>query len=213
MAKRHGPPPHVREHILSRPRQRVKDAAAALGLAPATVRHYRSYLIAEGALAPAYQRYDLDEIADAVQDGLIGRALAKRLVVSTDAIYSHLRNQGVRIDDLRAGQVYAGVEVARICGASLKRYSTHWLPAMVAAGLEVRTYRRPGRTGQTPRRTHWRITAAALSEFLARPDCPVRPEQITDPDWRQHAEDARAGRIGAVKPMTDREAKSYAAAD
>lgn len=192
-------PAHVRAWLLAHPDASARRAAAALGLAPSTVRAYRSVLIRRGELAPRYCRIDWEAAEIAYQDGLITRDVARRLRVAPVSLLSGLRNRGLRVEDMRAGQVFAGVELARLCGVTLKRYSTHWLPALIAAGLRARVTIRPGRG--TCKRRQWRITAEALMAFLATEagQALIDPARITDPDWRAYAEDVRRGLYGPLR--------------
>jgi hypothetical protein len=181
-------PERVRIWILAHADASAKRAGAALGLAPSTIRAYRGVLIRRGELAPRYRRIDLDAVGEAYQDGLITRHAARRLRVPPVSLASFLRNRGLRVDDMRAGQVFTGAELARLCGVSLKRYSTDWLPRLQAAGLRARATVRGGR-GVNKRR-QWRITAADFLEFLQTPagQTMIDPTRITDPDWREFAQ-------------------------
>jgi hypothetical protein len=186
-------PAHIVSWLLAHPTLPAATAAARLGLTTATIYAYRSWLIKRGVLAPRYQRIDWEAAEIAYQDGLITRDAARRLRITTQALHSAIRNRGLRVEDLRAGQVFTGVELARLCGV-LTRYSTHWLPRLQAAGLRVRVTTRGG-PGTKKRRT-WRITAAAFLDFLHTPAAHdmIDPAQIVDVDWRAAAWDARIQR-------------------
>lgn len=197
-------PARARAHILAHPRQPRHEAAAALGVTYHTVRTYRAWLIKEGALPSLRPRINLDDVRDLAADGLTADEVARRLRRSPDGVLRRLYREDETLYTVRADSAYSISQVAAILGMP-SRHGRRRISALVASGaLRGRPSKRSGSRAT--------ITAAALMEFLERPDCPIDPARIADPDWRAYALDARAGRYGPVRALSAREVRRAAAA-
>lgn len=192
-------PPRARAHILANPRQPAKQAATELGVSTATLKTYRCWLVGQGALKRTVAVADLDAVQEALEDGLLLREVSARMGRRLDFVQKAIARRGLRAEDLRGEHVYTVPQVAAMLGRrDIDGGSAYAWAKQI--GLPMRTI--PGR-----RRTHYRITATALQEFLELPQCPIDPARIADPDWRAYAVAARAGHLRPPLPAPPPEAR------
>jgi predicted transcriptional regulator len=173
--------PALRAAIIANPHESGAAFAAQLGIPVATLRHYRCQMIADGLIPSKRPRIILEDVRELIDNGYDVPRIAKRLGVSEYGVRNLVHKHGLWMDDLRRERVYNATQVAQILGRTEAAGSVI-VRCLKAHGLTVK---------QARKHAPYRVTADALMTFLTRPDCPVQPSAIADPDWRAFAEEAR----------------------
>ena len=173
--------PSLRAAIIANPDASGAAFAAQLGISVAALRHYRHTLIKAGAIPSKRPRISLEDVRELIDNGYDVPRIAKRLGVSEWGVRNLIHKHGYWMDDMRRERVYNATQIAQILGRT-EAEGAVIVRRLKAAGLTVR---------QARRHAPYRITADALMTFLSRPDCPIDPARIADPDWRAFAEESR----------------------
>jgi DNA-binding Lrp family transcriptional regulator len=189
-------PARARDYLLANPRQPRGEAAAALGVRPQTVTAYRTRLIAAGVL----RREDVGLPPRDLTDALIARVelgeylplIAQSAGLTYEAALSRIHRTGARVGDLYDETVLSMGDLAAIFGYRSRRRGYDAILGWVRGGYIEALPRRAER-GNARSPAPWRFTVDEVYRFLNNPDAwhLFRVGQITDPDWRAYAEDAR----------------------
>lgn len=168
------------------------ELARELGRTESQVTWRRGCLRAAGRIGgPLCRPWDQDrveELCDLIAQGLPTPDIARRLRTTERTLVRQLARLGVRITEVRRDQVFSAQAVARLFGYSAGHAFYRVTQRWIGEGY-LKARRRRSKTGKTI----YHISADALMAFLDNPEAwhLFRPSQITDPDWRAYAEDAR----------------------
>lgn len=210
------PPPQTpwsgseREYLIQTyPTHTAQEQANALGRSLASVNHVRSLLLQSGLVQPTQRRYNPAWTADEQYSVLeyLDRGWSVRKIAanmpgrSAEAICSWVERRGYQLKSLR--RKYSLAELGRLFGVSDDKISKVWIKRGWLAASYDKIPRRQRRGKQY--RRHIYVEYDALMDFLDyRPAWPYwQPAWITDPDWREAAEDCRAAAGGHWLSVAD----------
>lgn len=187
----------VRAYLLANPAEPIRQLAAALAIKPRSVIAYRSLLRRQGHALPHGRRMlSPDAVTDAIDlldSGRTTADVAQRFGVTRDGLVMHLYRRGYRIQAIRSSGVFTTPAILALLGYSIG-YRIKFVAKLRRAGLKMR---------RANRRAPWLIAHVDFMEWLATPAARelVRPEQFTDPDWREYAREAMAGKVPTPTPI------------